>query len=122
VKLLLDMNLSPNWVDRLNTAGLPAIHWSSIGRMDATDIEIAAEHAYVVMTHDLDFSAILAATQGTKPSVVQIRSDNLSPTAIGEPIIAALQQMTAELEAGALLTVDPGRTRLNLLPLRSGKP
>jgi len=124
VKLLLDMNLSPNWVDRLNTAGLPAIHWSSIGRMDATDIEImayAAEHAYVVLTHDLDFSAILAATQGTKPSVVQIRSDNLSPTAIGEPIIAALQQMTAELETGALLTVDPGRTRLNLLPLRSGK-
>jgi len=119
------MNLSPNWVDRLNTAGLPAIHWSSIGRMDATDIEImayAAEHGYVVLTHDLAFSAILAATQGTKPSVVQIRSDNLSPTAIGEPIIAALQQMTAELEAGALLTVDPGRTRLNLLPLRSGKP
>jgi predicted nuclease of predicted toxin-antitoxin system len=52
------MNLSPNWVDRLNTAGLPAIHWSSIDRMDATDIEImayAAEHGYVVLTHDLDF-------------------------------------------------------------------
>lgn len=26
--------------------------------------------------------------------------------------------MTPELAAGALLTVDPGRTRLNLLPLR----
>jgi predicted nuclease of predicted toxin-antitoxin system len=93
--------------------------------MDAPDIEImayAAEHAYVVLTHDLDFSAILAATQGTKPSVVQIRSDNLSPAAIGEPLITALQQMTPELAAGALLTVDPGRTRLNLLPLRSSKP
>jgi predicted nuclease of predicted toxin-antitoxin system len=53
--------------------------------MDAADIEImayAAKHDYVVLTHDLDFSAILAATQGTKPSVVQIRSDNLSPAAI----------------------------------------
>jgi predicted nuclease of predicted toxin-antitoxin system len=51
------MNLSPNWVDRLDTAGLAAIHWSSIGPMDATDIEImayAAEHGYVVLTHDLD--------------------------------------------------------------------
>lgn len=125
MKLLVDMNLSPHWVDRLNAAGLPAVHWSSVGRMDAADIEImayAAKHDYVVLTHDLDFSAILAATQGTKPSVVQIRSDNLSPAAIGEPLIAALQQMTPELAAGALLTVDPGRTRLHLLPLRSNKP
>ena len=125
MKLLVDMNLSPHWVDRLCAAGLPAVHWSGVGRMDAADIEImayAAKHDYVVLTHDLDFSAILAATQGTKPSVVQIRSDNLSPAAIGEPLIAALQQMTTDLEAGALLTVDPGRTRLNLLPLRSSKP
>ncbi len=92
--------------------------------MNAADIEImayAAKHDYVVLTHDLDFSAILAATQGIKPSVVQIRSDNLSPAAIGEPLIAAVQQMTPELVAGALLTVDPGRTRLHLLPLRSNK-
>lgn len=118
------MNLSPDWVDRLNAAGLPAVHWSRVGRMDAADIEImayAAKHDYVVLTHDLDFSAILAATQGTKPSVVQIRSDNLSPAAIGEPLIAALQQMTSELAAGALLTVDPGRTRLHVLPLRFNK-
>jgi predicted nuclease of predicted toxin-antitoxin system len=125
VKLLVDMNLSPTWVDRLNTAGFPAVHWSGVGRMDAADIEImayAAKHDYVVLTHDLDFSAILAATQGTKPSVVQIRSGNLSPAAIAEALIAALQQLTTDLEAGALLTVDPSRTRLHLLPLRSNKP
>ncbi len=74
MKLLVDMNLSPHWVDRLNAAGLPAVHWSGIGRMDAPDVEImayAAKYDYVVLTHDLDFSAMLAATQGTKPSVVQ---------------------------------------------------
>jgi len=121
VKLLVDMNLSPHWVDRLSAAGLSAAHWSTVGRVDAPDTEImayAATHDYIVMTHDLDFGAVLAATQGTKPSVVQIRSDNLSPAAIGEPLIAALQQMAAELAAGALLTVDPGRTRLHVLPLR----
>ena len=119
------MNLSPHWVDRLSAAGLPAVHWSGIGRMDAPDVEImayAAKYDYVVLTHDLDFSAMLAATQGTKPSVVQIRSENLSPAVIGDPLIAALQQMAPELAAGALLTVDPGRTRLHLLPLRSNKP
>lgn len=72
---------------------MQAVHWSTLGRVDAPDTEImayAAAHDYDVLTHDLDFSAVLAATQGTKPSVVQIRSDNLSPAAIGEPLIAAL--------------------------------
>ena len=81
----------------------------------------AAERDYIVVTHDLDFSAMLAATQRTKPSVVQIRSDNLSPTVVGDSLIAALRQMASELAAGALLTVDPGRTRLSLLPLRFEK-
>ena len=125
MKLLVDMNLSPHWVARLNAASMPAVHWSTVGRVDAPDTEImayAATHDYIVVTHDLDFSGVLAATQGTKPSVVQIRSDNLSPAAIGEPLIAALRQMATELAAGALLTVDPGRTRLHVLPLPSTEP
>ena len=32
----------------------------------------AAKQDYVVLTHDLDLSAILAATHGEKPSVVQV--------------------------------------------------
>ena len=74
-------------------------------------------NGYVVLTHDLDFGAILAATQGTKPSVVQIRSENVAPQAIGQPVVGALLQMTAELERGALLTIDPSRARLRVLPL-----
>jgi predicted nuclease of predicted toxin-antitoxin system len=78
----------------------------------------AKANDYVVLTHDLDFSAILAATHGDKPSVVQIRSENVSPEIIGGPVIAALQQMVSELEDGALLAIDPSHTRLRLLPLQ----
>ena len=39
----------------------------------------------------LDFSAILAATHGEKPSVVQIRADDVSPDVIGLRVIAALE-------------------------------
>ena len=77
----------------------------------------AAEHGYVVLTHDLDFGAILAATQGEKPSVVQIRAEDVSPYVIGAPVVAALRQMAEELKTGALVTVDPNRTRLRVLPL-----
>ena len=122
MKLLVDMNLSPRWAAVLVDAGLEAVHWSTLGAKNAPDTEIMAyakTFGYVVLTHDLDFGAILAATHGDKPSVVQIRADNVSPDVIATQIIAALRQMAPELEEGALLTVDANRTRLRVLPLQA---
>jgi predicted nuclease of predicted toxin-antitoxin system len=122
MKILLDMNLTPRWAQFLQAAGFETFHWSQIGRADALDEEImgyAAGHDFVVLTHDLDFSAILAATKGKKPSVIQIRAQNINPEAVGATIIAALRHSAADLEAGALLTIDADRTRLRLLPLQS---
>jgi predicted nuclease of predicted toxin-antitoxin system len=122
MKFLVDMNLSPHWVKVLTDAGFEAVHWSTCGNRSAADIEIMAfakANDYVVLTHDLDFSAILAATGATKPSVVQFRADDISPDAIGEPVVRALRQMASELNEGALLTVEPGRTRIKVLPLPS---
>jgi predicted nuclease of predicted toxin-antitoxin system len=79
----------------------------------------AAAHGFIVLTHDLDFSAILAATHGEKPSVVQVRAEDVRPETIGARVIAGLRQMARELGAGALLTIDPGRARVRLLPLKS---
>jgi predicted nuclease of predicted toxin-antitoxin system len=121
MKLLLDMNLTPRWAEFLESADFQVLHWSRLGRADASDSEImeyAAEHEFVVLTHDLDFSAILAATQGKKPSVIQIRAKNIAPEVVGKTIIAALRHSTDELEAGALLTIDADRTRIRLLPLQ----
>lgn len=121
MKLLIDMNLSPRWIKVLSNEGIEAAHWSAIGAKNAPDSEImayASKNDYVVLTHDLDFGAILAATHGEKPSVVQIRAEDVSPDVIGLQVIAALRQMAPELEEGALLTVDPNRTRLRVLPLQ----
>lgn len=121
MKLLVDMNLSPRWVALLADAGIQAEHWSMIGAYSAPDPEIMAyanANNFVVLTHDLDFGAILAATHGEKPSVVQIRAEDVSPDVIGRQVIAALRQMASELEEGALLTIEPNRTRMRLLPLQ----
>jgi predicted nuclease of predicted toxin-antitoxin system len=121
VKRLIDLNRSPLWVVFLGSAGIEAAHWASVGERDALDMDImayAAAEGYVVLTHDLDFGAILAATNGTKPSVVQFRAGDLSPDTIGRHLIDALRRMAAELERGALLTIEPGRARMRLLPLR----
>jgi predicted nuclease of predicted toxin-antitoxin system len=122
MKLLVDMNLSPKWAGFLASAGFDVVHWSAIGAANTPDKEImshAREGGYVVLTSDLDFGTILAVTHGEKPSVVQLRSDNLSHENIGKQVIDALRQLTVELEGGALVTVDTERTRLRILPLRT---
>jgi len=122
MKLLVDMNLSPKWVGLFHDSGWEAVHWSAVGQPTARDSEImtfAAANNFVVVTHDLDFSAILAVTHGKKPSVIQIRSEDGSAECIGKQTVAALRHMLAELEAGALLTIEVGRTRLRLLPIQT---
>ncbi len=82
MKLLADMNLSPRWTETLREAGWESVHWSTVGKINAPDSDVMAypaRHRYVVLTHDLDFSAILAATQREGPSVVQIRIQDVSP-------------------------------------------
>jgi predicted nuclease of predicted toxin-antitoxin system len=114
--------LAPRWVEVLQNAGFDAVQCSQRGRLNATDEEImayAAKTDFIVLTHDLDFSAILAATKGKKPSVIQIRAYDATPEIIGSRVIAALRHVESELEAGALLTIDPGRIRLRLLPFHN---
>jgi predicted nuclease of predicted toxin-antitoxin system len=80
-------------------------------------MDYARLHGYIVLTNDLDFSEILAATSGEKPSVIQIRAADLTPGIIAPQVVAALHQMATQLDEGALLTIDTKRTRLRLLPL-----
>ncbi len=78
----------------------------------------AQEHDHTICTQDLDFGLMLAASGIGKPSVVQVRSQDVLPNGIGMQVVAALLPMTAELEAGALVTVDPLKTRVKVLPFR----
>jgi predicted nuclease of predicted toxin-antitoxin system len=94
LKLLIDMNLSVRWVKVLNDAGIDAAHWSGLGPHNAPDsalMDYARVNDQVVLTHDLDFGAILAASQGSKPSVVQVRAQDVSPAVIGPAVIAAAE-------------------------------
>jgi len=122
LSLLLDMNLSPEWVSYLQTAGIAAVHWywSQIGDAAATDQEImsaALTNGQIVMTQDLDFSDLLAATGAGRPSVVQIRSRNSRPHRIDPLVVSLLNQYSTELLSGALMVIDETRSRVRLLPL-----
>ena len=120
VKLLVDMNLSPDWVGVLESQGWSAVHWSSIGDPRASDQAImnwAAHHGYVVFTHDLDFGAMLALSHAAGPSVLQVRARDVLPDYLEGFVVAALKHHDADLSSGALVVVDASRSRVRILPI-----
>ena len=124
MKLLVDLNLSPSWVGRLANHGFEAVHWSTIGAATAPDVEIltwANEHHFVVVTNDLDFSAILAAGAVDGPSVVQLRTQDLLSETAARIVVRALEAHREEIERGALLSIDEAGTRVRVLPLRGSR-
>ena len=120
VKLVVDMNLSVEWVAELTSHGWSAVHWSTIGDPSSEDSIImgwARANSYVVFTHDLDFGTMLALTNATGPSVLRVRGQDVLPEDIGPVVIAALRQHDAALASGALVVVDSKKSRVRVLPL-----
>lgn len=114
MKILIDMNLSPLWVRFLVEHGIEAIHWST---PDYQILDHAASNGLVVFTHDLDFGMLLAARKSRGPSVLQVRTQDVLPAAIGAPVLQAIERAREHLEAGAIVTVDVAQHRIRLLPI-----
>jgi predicted nuclease of predicted toxin-antitoxin system len=120
LKLLIDMNLSPDWVTVFQRYGWLAVHWSGVGNPAATDrviMDWALANQYVVFTHDLDFGTILAVTQAAGPSIIQVRTQDILPTHLERIVVGALQKYEAQLEAGAIVVVDERKSKVRILPL-----
>jgi predicted nuclease of predicted toxin-antitoxin system len=123
MKILIDMNLSPDWVVVFDRYNIEAIHWSNIGdprELDVVIMEWARNNGYVVFTHDLDFGSLLATTGAETPSVIQVRTQDVLPASIENIVVSALNQFASELDSGALVIVDQAQSRVRILPIRSG--
>ena len=121
MNILIDMNLSPEWADTFAQIGWHAVHWSSVGDPKASDhsiMEWARVNHFVVITHDLDFGAILAATKAEGPSVILVRAQDVLPSHLGSIVVDTLLKNQRTLEAGALIVVDEVRSRVRILPFR----
>jgi predicted nuclease of predicted toxin-antitoxin system len=120
MKIVIDMNLSPQWKRVFVEAGIEAKHWSEIGHPtddDSIILEWARTEGYVVFTHDLDFSALLASTNAKFPSVFQLRDVDVTPESQGAFIVGTVRAYQDEFESGCLVTIDRKRSRLRILPL-----
>lgn len=121
MRLLIDMNLSPEWVTVLEDADMAAVHWSTVGVESAQDhaiCEYARSNAFVILTQDLDFSQILFESAEAGPSVALLRiHDELDPREQAR-VVSILRKCRSELATGALLVIDGSRARIRPLPIR----
>ena len=121
MRVVVNMNLTIRWVQRLCEAGHEAVHWSAVGYARAPDREICAyarERGYIVLTNDLDFPQILAHTGHDGPSVVLLRGEPLTPEVRGPALLQALQDCASDLAQGAIVSLDwSGLPRARVLPL-----
>lgn len=119
MKLLIDINLSPDWIDIFVQHGWQAFHWSKVGDIRATDktiMEWARQNDYVVFTHDLDFGTLLAITHAKGPSVIQVRTQDIMPHSLSTRLVQILRKYEPELKKGSLITIDEMRDRVKILP------
>jgi predicted nuclease of predicted toxin-antitoxin system len=121
MKIVIDMNLSPDWVGAFAAGNIESVHWSTVGNPRAEDTEItewARANEYIVFTHDMDFGAMLAMTQAESPSVVQVRAQDTFPGHLAMTVITVMREHAALLEEGALIVIDEAKARVRILPLQ----
>ncbi len=120
MKFIADMGISPKTVDFLNDRGHDAVHLHRLGlhRLEDSDIlKKARREKSIVLTHDLDFGDLLAASGDTLPSVIIFRLRNMRPDNVNAYIRVVLSQFSKALKEGAVIVVTEGRIRIRSLPL-----
>ncbi|MFH1116079.1 MAG: DUF5615 family PIN-like protein [Pseudomonadota bacterium] len=95
MRFLIDMNLSPRWVEVFHRHGWAGVHWSSICDPRASDrtlMDRARVNGYVVFTNDLDLGVILDASAGGVRSCFLNR--NIQSAAVRWPALFKKQDLT----------------------------
>jgi predicted nuclease of predicted toxin-antitoxin system len=120
MKIPIDMNLSPLWVrflsrteSRLSTGPRSVRCRLQIHLI----LDYAASNGFVIFTDDLDFGMLLAARKSRGPSVIQVRTQDVLPSAIGTVVLRAIEASREHLEVGAIVSVDLSQNRIRLLPI-----
>ena len=81
MKFVADMGISPTTVSFLQDLGYKAVHLHHQGLDRLTDSEVlekALREESILLTHDLDFGGLLAASGGQLPSVIIFRLEHAS--------------------------------------------
>ena len=122
MKFLLDMGISPKAADFLRNLGYDAIHLHDLESDRSTDpavLQMARNEGRILLTHDLDFGELIAASGANTPSVIIFRLRNMNPRNVNRFLKGIITEHREALEKGAIVSVTEGQVRIRLLPLNA---
>ncbi len=120
LKLIADLNISPLTVKELKDKGYEIIRVTEKLSATASDreiIQLASEEQAVIITQDMDFSAIIAQSRLRRPSIISLRLENVKPDRISKLLISVIPLVEKELAEGVIISIDEKGYRIRKLPV-----
>src|SRR3989338_8689123 len=120
MKFLLDMPVSQRTTAWLRECGFDAVHVRDRGmaRSDDTKIfDLAAAENRIIITMDLDFSAILALTKAEGPGVILLRMHRPNHASVQFRLNTLLRSNREADIASSITIVEDARILIRKLPI-----
>lgn len=120
LRFLADMNISPKTVEALCQRGWDMIRVSQVLPVNALDqeiLEFARREDRIVVTQDLDFSALLALGGYDRPSLITLRLFVSDPETVTLRLLEAFPRIGQSLREGCAVTIEDVAMRVRRLPI-----
>jgi predicted nuclease of predicted toxin-antitoxin system len=120
LRFLADIHISPATIRELRDRGWDIVRVSDVLEARSSDAEIleyAGQHGQIVVTQDLDFSALLAIGGHAGPSVITLRLEDARPVVVTRRLLDVVSALEQELSEGVVVSADETRVRYRFLPI-----
>ena len=120
MRYLADVHISPIAIGALRAEGYEIFRVTEFLPPTATDrelVDLARREGAVLITADLDFSALIATSGEMSPSLVSLRLAFPTPHRVTTVLEQALPRIQPELERGAIVSISDASIRVRRLPI-----
>lgn len=120
MKLLADMHIAPRTVAHLRQLGHDVLRVDDVLPPTASDpliITTAKETGRIILTQDLDFSALIALSGHNSPSLISLRLASVRVEYVNAVLQEVLPQIEPALQKGSMVTIEGHAVRVRPLPL-----
>jgi len=119
-RFLADLNISPVTVAILQREGWDIVRASELLPATAPDVTllaVALQERRAIITHDLDFSALLALRGLSQPSLITLRLTSGDPVTVARRLVAVTMFLADALSQPCAVTIEDLKVRVRELPI-----